>query len=152
MIPHGSGREQAFCEWQYVLCTLAQRRYTQSNYVETIEQVLTEAVSCNLSEQIAIRCSDDACIYMNGGFPADAFETLLLYKTQELRLQAWAEICDLIQEGRAPLAFSNSPRLSLMAPVKAPLRWPNSSLSSNCSDSVVQLIVTKAFSARGLER
>ncbi len=47
-----------------------------------------------------------------------------------------------------PSAFSNSPRLVVCAPVKAPRTWPNSSLSSSPSGIAVQLIGTKGFSER----
>ena len=42
-----------------------------------------------------------------------------------------------------PSATSKRPFLSACAPVKAPLRWPNSSLSSSVSGSAPQLTATK---------
>ena len=45
-----------------------------------------------------------------------------------------------------PSAASSRPGLSLIAPVKAPRTWPNSSLSSSSSESVVQLTTTNGRS------
>src|SRR5213596_2472807 len=50
-----------------------------------------------------------------------------------------------------PEAASNSPRWSCVAPVKAPRRWPKSSLSRSDSGSAAQLTATKGSLARGLE-
>jgi hypothetical protein len=36
-----------------------------------------------------------------------------------------------------------------LAPVKAPLSWPNSSLSNSCSGMAAQFSATKGLSARG---
>src|ERR1700736_148812 len=44
-----------------------------------------------------------------------------------------------------PLAASRRPGLSLTAPVNAPRMCPNNSLSSNSSESVVQLTTTNGF-------
>ena len=49
-----------------------------------------------------------------------------------------------------PLAVSSRPGLSRSAPVKAPFRWPNISLSSSGSGSAAQLIGTRARPARRL--
>ena len=43
------------------------------------------------------------------------------------------------------------PGLSRTPPVKAPLIWPNSSLSSSSADSAGQGTVEKGLSARGLQ-
>ncbi len=48
-----------------------------------------------------------------------------------------------------PSAASNFPTRSRMAPVKAPLTWPNSSLSSRVSGMAAQLTGTKGPWARG---
>jgi len=49
-----------------------------------------------------------------------------------------------------PEAASNSPRWSCVAPVKAPRRWPKSSLSRSDSGSAAQLTATKGSLARAL--
>ena len=49
-----------------------------------------------------------------------------------------------------PSATSKSPARCSSAPVKAPLRWPNSSLSTRCSGSAPQLTATSGPPARGL--
>ena len=48
-----------------------------------------------------------------------------------------------------PLATSKRPLRSSVAPVKAPRRWPKSSLSSSPSESAAQLTATKRWSRRG---
>ena len=48
-----------------------------------------------------------------------------------------------------PLAASKSPTRELMAPLKAPFLWPNSSDSSSVSGSAAQLIDTNGRAARG---
>ena len=51
---------------------------------------------------------------------------------------------------RVPLlAASNRPCLSVLAPVKEPLTWPNSSDSSRVSGMAPQLTATKGRSVRG---
>ena len=47
-----------------------------------------------------------------------------------------------------PLATSNRPTRCSSAPVKAPLRWPNSSLSMSVSGSAPQLMATNGSPAR----
>ena len=47
-------------------------------------------------------------------------------------------------------ASSNLPLRMVTASVKAPLSWPNSSLSSRCSESAAQLTEMKGASLRGL--
>ncbi len=49
-----------------------------------------------------------------------------------------------------PLAVSSRPGLSRSAPVKAPFRWPNISLSSSGSGSAAQLMGTSVRPARRL--
>ena len=49
-----------------------------------------------------------------------------------------------------PLATSNRPTRCSSAPVNAPLRWPNSSLSIRVSGSAPQLTATNGLSARRL--
>ncbi|MNI71961.1 hypothetical protein D3C73_1278740 [compost metagenome] len=48
-----------------------------------------------------------------------------------------------------PLASSNLPRRSFIAPVKAPRTWPNNSLSTRVSGSAAQLRLMIGLSARG---
>src|SRR3990172_5395638 len=49
-----------------------------------------------------------------------------------------------------PSAAAMRPRRALVAPVNAPLTWPNSSLSRSASGIAPQLTGTSAFAARGL--
>ena len=49
-----------------------------------------------------------------------------------------------------PSACSNRPTRSRSAPVKAPLTWPNSSLSSRLCESAAQWTLTNGLAARGL--
>ena len=49
-----------------------------------------------------------------------------------------------------PSATSNSPARCSSAPVKAPLRWPKSSLSTRCSGNAPQFTATRGPPARGL--
>ena len=51
-----------------------------------------------------------------------------------------------------PLATSNSPTRCSSAPVNAPLRWPNSSLSISVSGSAPQLIATNGIGGAGSGR
>ena len=48
-----------------------------------------------------------------------------------------------------PSAISKRPLRALIAPVKAPFSWPNSSLSSNSAGMAPQLIATNGLSRRG---
>ena len=66
---------------------------------------------------------------------------------------AWSGMVISVSSSRKsvpPLAVSSRPGLSRSAPVKAPFRWPNISLSSSGSGSAAQLIGTSARPARRL--
>ena len=47
-----------------------------------------------------------------------------------------------------PSASSKSPFLAVLASVKAPFSWPNSSLSRRVEGTAAQLMATNGFSAR----
>jgi len=49
-----------------------------------------------------------------------------------------------------PSAVSNSPRFCWRASVNAPRSWPNSSLSSSCSGSAEQVMLTNCLPTRPL--
>jgi transcriptional regulator of aromatic amino acid metabolism len=67
----------------------------------------------------------------------------------EFREDLWFRV-NTIEIPLPPLATCNSPMRCSSAPVKAPLRCPNSSLSIRFSGSAPQLIGTKGISARRL--
>ena len=75
-----------------------------------------------------------------------------LQNTQQFYLDLFRCLSDLIRKMVPPEAAQNSPGASAYAPVNAPLRTPNSSLSANSRGSAPQFTATKACGRAGWPR
>ena len=74
---------------------------------------------------------------------AQPLELLLLQHAEQLGLQLRRDVADLVEEQVPWCASSKRPTFWLMAPVKAPFSWPNSSLSRRPVGMAAQLSLTK---------
>ena len=73
---------------------------------------------------------------------ADALVAAVGEHAQELGLQRGVEVADLVEEERAGAGGSMRPVRRPAAPVKAPLSWPNSSLSISVGGSAARFTAT----------
>ena len=73
---------------------------------------------------------------------AQRLDLTLLEHAQQLRLQRKRQIRHLVEQQRPPSALRKNPGLARSAPVNAPRRWPNSSLSASPSGSAAQFTAT----------
>ena len=80
---------------------------------------------------------------------AEAAEALLLEHLQQLRLDREVHVADLVEEHRAAVRDLEQPGFAVVAPVKAPFSWPNSSVSSSSRDRPAQFRSTNGSRARG---
>src|SRR5687767_12193300 len=81
--------------------TLAQWRQRDADRVDAIVEIAAEGAVLHLRLKILIRRRDDAEVRLDLLCPADAKERAELEGTQQLPLQAWIELTDLIHEDRA---------------------------------------------------
>src|SRR5690606_32634950 len=72
--------------------------------------------------QVPVRGGDDADVHADVGGAADALETLLLEKTQQLRLEGRDHLADLVEEYRAAVgALQEAALLHARVGERAPL-------------------------------
>ena len=134
-----------------VVAPLAQRRDDERDDVEAEEQVLAEASGADLLGQVLVGGGDDAHVHRHALRPAHRLDALLLEHAQHLGLGLEGHVADLVEEQACPpSASSNLPLRAASAPVKAPLVWPNSSLSIRSSGMAAQFTSTKGPAARRL--
>jgi hypothetical protein len=79
--------------------------------------------------EAGIRSRQQANIDALGASTAQSLKFLLLQDSQELGLQFERYIADFIQKQRSFVRQFGSSNLLAMAPVNAPLSWPNNSFS-----------------------
>ena len=116
-----------------------ERRQVDRNDVQPVVQVFAKTVLVDFVLQVAIGGGHDAAIDPNGSRIADPLKFVLLQDPQQFDLQLVAHGIDFIEEDRAAVGGFKSAGAVLEALVKAPLTWPNSSLSSSLSLSAPQL-------------
>src|SRR5207302_2335188 len=84
-----------------VFAPRAQRRHGHGKDVDSEEEIFAESAFFHLIRERAIRCADDAYVDVERRRAADAIEAPLLNDAQDLRLNAEAEVADLVEEDRA---------------------------------------------------
>ncbi len=87
---------------------------------------------------------------LDGLDTAQTFELPLLQDAQEFRLKFERHVADLVQKSVPPSAVCKRPFAGAHAPVKAPLSWPKSSLSSKAAGIAAQFRAIKRWLRRGL--
>ena len=81
--------------------SFTQRRQADRHNIQAIEQVFAEQPLADLVAQIAVRCSHDSHIGLDGLAPTHRGELTFLQNAQQAGLRFWRHIADFIQEQRA---------------------------------------------------
>ena len=109
---------------------VAQRRQVDLERVEPEEQVLAELCPRRSSpagrgwwRRSRARPPDRLVL-------AEPLDLARFEEAEQLHLDVLVQLAELVEEQVPPLATSKRPLWSRSAPVNAPLRWPNSSLST----------------------
>lgn len=97
----------------------AQRRQTDSDDGEPVEQVFAEGAGRHVGVQIAVRRRDDAEVAAGHLLRARAEEAAFLQRAQELGLHAGRQFSDLAEEERAAVRALQVAAVHARAPVKA---------------------------------
>ena len=113
---------------------------------QAMVEVLAEAAGLDQRLDVLVGGRDDAQLDRDLALAAEPPEAHRVEELEELGLRARGQLRDLVEEERAPVAISISPRRVALASVKAPFSWPKSSLSTRSSGSAAQLTSTKGAS------
>ena len=129
----------------------AQRRHLDGEHVEAVEQVAAERAAHDGLFEVAMRGGDDAHVAVARHVAADALVT----RAPAGRAAASPASAGLMspissRNSVPPSAISKRPLRVVMAPVKEPFSWPNSSLSSSSAGMAPQLTATNGRWRRGL--
>ena len=107
--------------------------------------------SLTMLAQVHVGRGDDADVELHRSRFADALDLALLQRAQQLGLQRQRHRRHFVDEERAAMRqLEASGARRRLAPVNAPLTWPNSSASASVSGMAAALNATKRCSARGL--
>jgi hypothetical protein len=128
-----------------VFDAFAKTRDGKRNDVQPIVQITTEAALLHHRAKGGVGGGDDSDVDMDGPGLAQALELALLKNPQQLGLQVERHFANFVEQQVPPSASSNFPALAALAPVKAPLACPNSSLSSRCSGRAAQFTATNGL-------
>ena len=129
------------------LDSLAQRGQVEGDNIQPVKQVGAEPAGGDLLVQRAVAGHDQPGLQRLGLVRPDRLEDPLLDRPQQLGLQPGGRE-SISSRNRVPCPTSaNLPTRSASAPVKAPLTWPNISLSIRLADRAPQLIVRNGFRA-----
>jgi hypothetical protein len=125
-----------------ILDALAQRRQPQRHDVEAEEQVLAEQALLDQDAQVLVGRRDDAHVGLDRRAAADGGVFALLQHAQQPRLRLHRHVADLVEEQRAALGLLEAAGARVLAPVKAPFSWPNSSDSIRSRGIAAMLTAT----------
>ena len=132
-----------------VLAPLAQRRQVDRDDVEPVEEVVAELPLGDQRAQVALAARDDPDVDRNLPRPAEPLD-----RRGSAAPAAASPACVSGTSSMSsrkivpPCASSNRPGRSLIAPVKAPRSWPNSSDSISVSERMAQLTGTNGLCRR----
>ncbi len=87
-----------FDQQEYVVTPLAQRRYLDREYIQTIEQILAEVLGHDLFLEIGIGGRHKAHVYLKGLGRSDRHDHLVIQHPKEFHLNSRRGIADLIQK------------------------------------------------------
>ena len=122
---------------------LAQRRQADRHDVEAVEQILAEQALLDQPAQVAMGGGDDADIGLDRRAAADRRVLAFLQHAQQAGLRLGRHVADLVEEQRAAVGLLElAGRRAARAPVKAPVSWPNSSLSISSRGIAAMLSAT----------
>src|SRR5262249_15050482 len=97
----GVARDAVVDEQPDVAGTLAERRDTDGDHVQPIEEVRAEFALRNRVLEVPVRRRDDACVDRPRLRAADGLELALLHDAEELRLGLQRQLADLVEEDGA---------------------------------------------------
>ena len=136
-----------FRQRQDILAALAERQEVDRVGVEPIEQVAAEAARLRRVLQGGVRGGDRADLNGDLFGAAHPPQGPRLQHAEDLGLGGQRQVARLVQKDRAAVGqLETCRRRSSVAPVKAPLTWPNNSLSSSVSAKAGQLTATNGSS------
>src|ERR1019366_2004154 len=93
--------EEAVHERRNVLLPVAQRRESQRDDVQPVEEILTESPVGDGLQEVPVRGRDDAHVHGDGLRSSHARDAALFEDAQEVELQLRADVADLVEEERA---------------------------------------------------
>ena len=145
-------REEVLGKQRDVPRPLAQRRDPHRHHRQPVEQIAPEGPPLHLGLEILVRGRDEAHVDLHRPVGPDRGHPLLLDRAQELGLERERHLADLVEEERPAVGHLEEAAPVSVAPVKAPLRKPNSSDSNSSSGMAAQLTATKGRSRRAPEK
>jgi hypothetical protein len=139
--------QEAAGQGQHVAAALAQGRHPQRIDRQPVVEIGPEAAGRHLGRQVAVGGGQHPHVHPQQAVAAGALHLAALQHPQQLGLHRQAQLAHLVQEQGAAIG-QLEPARSCKAPVKAPRRWPNSSLSARVSGRAAQLTCTSGRSRR----
>ena len=94
-----------------ILASLAQRRHVERHHAEAIEVILAELSACDQRPQVPVGRRDDADIHPEAAGPSHPLDLVLLQDPEKLRLDARADLADLVEEARPAVRRLEQPTL-----------------------------------------
>src|SRR5688500_8650834 len=88
-----------------VLSALAQRRWTELDDVQAVEQILTELIVADGLNNVAIGSGDEPHVHAQFLVAAHASERSIFEEAQQLGLERTAHIPDLVEKDRSSIRF-----------------------------------------------
>src|SRR5580704_3260573 len=138
----GGEHEEMLREIADILEAFAQRRQPQRDDVQPEKQILAEEALADQHAQILIGRGDDADICLDGAAPPTVVYSPCC-STRKSLVCASIGMSPISSRKRVPpSACSKRPELRVLAPVKAPFSWPNSSDSMRSRGIAAMLMAT----------
>ena len=110
--------------------------------MDPVEKIFAEQVLLDQLFQVLVGGRDKPDIPPTGA-SAHRIKLTLLEHPEEFRLGCERHVTDFVEKDGPSVASPNNPFENLVAPVKAPFSWPNSSLSKRVSGNAAQIYCHK---------
>src|SRR5436853_872667 len=88
------------------------------NHVEAVVEILAEGPVLDRLFQVSMRCRQDADVHLDDFLTADPFKLAILQDLEQLRLEAYVHISDLVEQNGAAIGGFEHARLLLEGPGK----------------------------------
>src|SRR5205085_2278414 len=96
--------------------TLSEGRDADRDHVQPIKEVLAEGAARDHLVEIAVGRRDEAHIHLDRLRAADALELTLLKDAEELHLDGWRDVSDLVEKERPFVRELDAPGLARRRP------------------------------------
>ena len=117
---HGSARDpslhairvlldEVLDEPRDVVGPLSQRRHSQSDDVDPVEEILTKSAGCHERDEIPVGRSNEPHIHLVRSFAAHGSELPVLQNAQQLRLHGERHLTDFVEKQRSPIGDVEQP-------------------------------------------